>query len=192
MPAPETHRRPPFAATCLLLVGLATGCLDHEGGDEMNADDPRGQFIAVQSDFQGFETWQSYEIGSRMHGGVEGAVKIYVSDLPLPGSTSFPTGTMIVKTIEAASSPNWVAHAMVKRGGSFNQSGAFGWEFFDLTVPVNRIPYINWRGLEAPAGHGYESLPGIMETSGVLCNDCHRSNVNDGILSSPLQLQTLK
>ena len=169
------------------LVGLClTSCLDHElgPGDEL-ADAP---FIAFQRDFEGFQYWPSFDLRTTKHAGIDGMVRLYINEIVPPGSTTFPTGTILIKTVEAGNRDIWVAHAMVKRGGAYNQNGAFNWEFFDLALSTPGKPAIIWRGENPPSDHGYESLPGMTEGTDIDCNRCHTSQRNDAVLSDVLQL----
>jgi len=152
-------------------------------------------FIALQRDLRDFRDWTFFELREvEMHAGISGPVVVYINRIPEAGSDAFPVGTIVVKTVEIGDPTNWVVHAMVKRGGMFNDQGAFGWEYFDLAINADGVPVILWRGEEPPSGHGYESLPGLTRepTAEVDCNSCHAAaDDNDSLLSEPLDLAEL-
>ena len=183
------------AASCLLLALLATGCLDHElPPDEREvAGNPAAVFIAQQGDFADFEEWTAFEIEkSAQHGAAKGVVTEYLSEMPAPDSEAFPVGTMIAKTVETDAGVAPEIHAMVKRGGTFNQRGAVGWEYFELQKNSKGTPVIIWRGTQPPNGERYKDLlnpdANMMEAD---CNDCHADSPNDAVLSDVLRLSAL-
>ena len=188
-------RRRRWCAPLLWLVPLAlAGCLDHE----LPPDDTGGErevFIALPRDLRDFRDWMSFELRDvDMHAGVAGKVVVYINRLPPPGADVFPVGTIVVKTVEVGDPTSWVVHAMVKRGGMFNAQGAYEWEFFDLAINEDGVPFVLWNGEEPPSGHGYESLPGLNRepTTNDDCNSCHgAASDNDSILSEPLDLDEL-
>lgn len=184
----------------LVLAALSAlvlcGCLDNElPPDAALGDDDA--FIAVPRDFCGFRDWMAFELRDvTMHAGVSGKVVVYLKQLPPTGATSFPVGSMVVKTVEAGEQSGWEVHAMVKRGAGFNARGALGWEYFDLGLDDDCTPTVHWRGDHAPRDHGYKSLPGLEQETGatVDCNSCHGAagaRENDAILSKPLRLGDL-
>ena len=86
---------------------------------------------------------------------------------PAPGATSFPVGTMIVKEVRNEQKKTHEIFAMVKRGAGYNQRGAPGWEWFELTERRDESIAIAWRGINAPNGEDYAGDP----LGG--CNSCH-------------------
>ena len=185
----------------VILSGIAlfasAACLDHE----LAPDDPRevggsgsAQYIAFQHDFADYEDWMKFDTEVEAeHGGVVGMISEFVNQLPEPDATEFPVGTMIVKTVQPKEGPAPAIHAMVKRGGTFNKSGALGWEFFELQKNAKGIPIIAWRGATPPDGERYKNL--LMPDSDVKeadCNDCHVVSKNDAVLSDVLQLDELQ
>jgi hypothetical protein len=188
------------ALLLLSVLGPAGGCLDHElpPGDAADGGASGGAstFIAQQSDFADFEEWLPFETDVEgEHGGVVGTITEYLKSLPDAGSDTFPVGTMIVKTVDPKQGEAPAVHAMVKRGGAFNRSGALGWEYFELKVSSTGTPIIVWRGAQPPTGERYRSLlrqndldDSRMEVD---CNDCHIGSDNDAVLSDMLELTSL-
>jgi len=165
-------------------VSLVAAC---GGGDAAPSSEGGGSTgVVFASNFQGFRSWTSFHFDSATG---EGAVHAagprteYVSALPPHGSTSFPVGTLIVKTIES-SDPQ--IFAMVKRGAGYNQDGATGWEWFELKEGEGGAVTIVWRGVGPPAGEKYGGDP----NGG--CNGCHSSaRANDFVKSPKLVLGSL-
>jgi len=184
----------------LAWIGLtSSACLDHElppeedasgGFDEDGNAGGVASFVPFARDFEAFESWMSFEVRTGEHAGVIGTVRVYINALPPSGSREFPVGTIIVKTVEVGDKTTWSIHSMVKRGGGFNAQGALDWEFYDLRFNEDEIPVILWRGADPPAGHGYETLPGLATGTEAPCNSCHLSARNDAVLSESLQLET--
>ena len=176
-------------AMLVVALGPMAGCLD----DQL---DPArlgtsNTFIASETDFHPFMSWKRTQVGDAavVGGHAAGPRFAYVSGEPSGGS--FPVGTLIVKTVELGDPTTWTIHARAKRGPGFNENGAVGWEWFELT-PASGTVQIDWRGAVPPAGHGYESLPGLGSTSSTDadCNSCHAlSPATDYILSPALQTQ---
>jgi hypothetical protein len=168
------------------LTGLVLGC---EAGPPCEVD----EFVAMQSDFEGFERWRRFELEEpdpRLGGG---ARWVYINHLPPRGASAFPTCTMIVKVGESDPDPmRWLMVAMAKRGGDYNHEGSVGWEWFDLDLTASGVPAIDWRGPVPPEGRGYECALGEDEpgAEGVGdCNACHGWELdNDHVLSPPLDL----
>ena len=191
--APAARSLPPIVAGVLAVALLvaAAGCLDHTldpnegmGGGET--------FIALQRDFQMFRSWERVMVGeASVEGGHPvGARFAYVNRSPAPGEGAFPVGSILVKTVENGAADTWKIHARVKRGGGFNSTGAFGWEWFDLRVTNEDNVVIMWRGEQPPRNHGYESLPGLGVTMTMdgNCNTCHgAARETDFILSAALR-----
>lgn len=135
-------------------------------------------FIAMDRDFSGYTTWEHFTVDGGAVDTVHtaGARTVYVSERPVAGAESFPQGTIIVKELE------FQTLAMVKRGGSYNASGAPGWEWFELRSDPGGAVSIVWRGLGPPAGEHYGQ-------AGQTCNGCHGANrANDSVLSAQLKL----
>jgi hypothetical protein len=143
------------------------------------------QFVPFQRDFQGFETWTKFELGSDEGVGdgvihTKGKRTIYINRLPAPGSRAFPNGTIIVKTM-----PTGEILARVRRGGDYNKNGARGWEWFELGKVEDQWVF-SWRGITPPAGFCYGGIVGGA------CNDCHRAFAhNDYVAASVLDLGKL-
>ena len=104
----------------LLALLIVSGC----GGEMTSSGGP----IALASDFQGYETWESIVLpavdGGTAHSA--DARTVFIKQRPPGGSTEFPVGTLIVKQMP------FNTLAMGKRGGTYNANGAKGWEWFDL------------------------------------------------------------
>lgn len=152
--------------------------------------DADAEFLAFGADFDGFCNWNRYRIGDNAEAvGIHlaGPRTVFVNHLPPPGSTSFPSGTIIVKTVEVGPIDEWQVFAMVKRGGSYNLLGALDWEWFGLRVFADCTTKIEWRGIGPPADAGYG---GAANSS---CNFCHKSAIGNDFVQSPaLQLTSFK
>jgi hypothetical protein len=154
---------------------------DEPGGDP-------GSFVAFQRDFQGFTAWQRYDIGTEAPVGdglvhIAGKRTVYVNQMPVAGKGAFSVGTIVVKTMQSGET-----FAQVKRGGTYNKSGAVGWEWFELKE-VNGEFVILWRGIAPPVGACMTSYGGA---SGGACNGCHAAfGGNDYIGPNILDLSTL-
>lgn len=173
-----------LAAAALALAATA-GCGGAGSGET---------FIALQSDFAGYDGWPSVALGDApLAGHPPGPRFGYLNHRAKKGATEYPIGTIVVKTIEPSSSQaTWEVFAMAKRGGNFNPGGARDWEFFRLKI-LNGVPHIVTRGENAfdpdvDGGGGYGTdLPGQFAS---VCNGCHgtpSSDATDHILSPLLQ-----
>ena len=127
-------------------------------------------FIALSRDFEGFESWESTEIGDETFPGeAEGPRVIYRSEPP--AGAAYPVGAILVKVITPSDDPTtWEIIAMAKRGAGFNPMGAKNWEWFRLVL-VDGAPTISWRGESPPLGMGYSLVPDSGITGA--CNTCH-------------------
>lgn len=151
-------------------------------------------FIAVDRDFDGYQRWTSFDLGDGKHVVSQaGHRQLYINALPEPGDTEFRVGTIIVKVLELGEDvSNWQIHGMVKRGGSYNTKGAYGWEYFDFTLDSEGTPRQNWRGETAPSGESYQVT--VFTADGVViqdvpdCNTCHQSAHNDAVNTPALDL----
>jgi hypothetical protein len=143
-----------------------------------------GPFIALQRDFAGFEDWEPFSFEQTADGPAHlaGPRTVYLNHRPPRGSTTFPIGTILVKSIKPPGADEQIL-AMVKRGAGFNQNGATGWEWFELQRSAQGAPVIVWRGVGPPAGENYSQ-------TGTSCNDCHSAGSdNDFVRSEPLSLK---
>lgn len=158
-------------STCLLLcAALAAGCTEGE---------PGSVFIALQSDFASFESWPKFFLGDGpLDGHPTGGRHGFINKPAPKGSTTYPVGSILVKTVEFGTSKlEWEMFAMAKRGGEYNLGGAKDWEFFTLKFSTGGVPVIVTRGtnpadLESDGGapgHGYADTAG----TGITCNRCH-------------------
>lgn len=175
----------PLRISFLLALLFSVGC----GGP----DEPV-TFIALQRDFEGFTTWESFHLEAdgtdSIHTGL--ARDLYLNSRPSKGAKEFPVGTMIVKHTDDTGAPNAEGprtFAMVKRGGGYNRAGALDWEWFELIQTTPEDPasawQISWRGLGPPIGSEYGG-------GGSECNGCHATaESNDYVQSQALQLSTL-
>lgn len=167
------------------MLWLLLGCLDHTPipGEQGES------FVAMQTDFADFRAWPSQVVAEADTGHISGQRVVYASALPEPGGAQFPTGTLLVKTIDWEGGTD--VHAMVRRGGAFNADGAVGWEWFELVLADDGSPVIKWRGAEPPDGEQYQSLPGTTDTVDTVtgdCNTCHAvASDNDFVHSLSLQ-----
>ncbi len=173
-------------ASLLLLVGC-------DGGNQQNADGGDWAptiFVAMTEDFKGFQSWEAWHFDGPQEGDggvhVSGRRDVYLKHRPPSGSTSFPVGTIIVKSFPdepTAFGPR--TFAMAKRGGNYNSTGARGWEWFELDLSDPDNPQFVWRGLGPPVGDIYAG------TNGGTCNDCHGAAIaNDSVQAAVLQLSS--
>jgi hypothetical protein len=176
-----------LTAGALMIGALCTSCGGGEGDQPANA----GVFIAFARDFTGFDTWTSFDLGSVTDDGIAvvGTRKAYINRIPPSGSTTFPIGTVLVKTIAADTPTPGQTFGMVKRGQPYNVQGALGWEWFELTSSDPSAPMILWRGITPPTGGAYGDCPDVVGGS---CNNCHvASDENDYVPSGALSLSQL-
>ena len=181
------------AVLLALIIGLlwSSGCLDDEM-DPALAGGSGATFIALERDFQSFQSWSRTQVGDAeiVCGHAAGPRFAYVSTPPAGGK--FPIGAMIAKTVEVGDPTTWSIHAKAKRGGGFNPQGAINWEWFELRIVGTNEVTILWRGAQPPKDHGYESLPGLGATTAMDgdCNTCHAAAAGTDYLLSPvLQMQ---
>ncbi len=172
----------------IVLAPVLTGCLDYALAPE----DPGtpSVFIALQRDFGPLESWPTYDLGDApLEGHPPGHRIAHLSRTPAPNSAAFPVGTIIAKSIQPSEDPStWLIHAMVKRGGDYNRSGAHGWEWFELQLDQRRVPVIVWRGEKPPNGENYGCLASNCDDAPD-CNQCHQAAVsNDFVMSDLLRL----
>jgi hypothetical protein len=170
-------RKPCLAAVvCALLLGCSGGSTPSE---------PTGtSFVAVADDYTGYHSWQSFDVSAEANtqGIHDGTVTEYVNALPPSGSTEFPLATLIVKEAIGGEMGH-ALFAMARRGGSFNSSGARGWEWFELENvgdADDRVKIV-WRGFGPPLGEMYGGDPNSS------CNTCH-TKCADAVCSGPLNL----
>lgn len=171
-------------AGVLLLSVVGLSC--SKGGDlRLPAREP---FIALERDFQGFESWTKVKLSARPPVGETheaGDAHEYVNQVPKAGSRDFPVGTILVKSVSKDAKKQDI-FAMVKRGGGYNGKGAPGWEWFELRRRPDESVGIVWRGINPPSGEGYGGDP----MGG--CNGCHQmATKNDFVLASALTLSKI-
>lgn len=177
------------------LAGVLAGCDEGTEASEPTV------FIALDRDFAGFRDWPQATVGvdSDFEGHPETDRVAYVNALPDEGKTTWPVGTVIVKSglVQDDSSGDVVVreelHAMVKRGGGFNPTGAVGWEWMEL-VELEGTPTIAWRGPHPPDGddEAYGCRPGLPCEGFGDCNACHAAaSPFDYVMSEPLRLPDL-
>jgi len=144
------------------------------------------EFEAVTADIANYFTWTVVTIPDGDTG--EGTRYVYVNQLPPHGSTTWPTGTILVKESQTFGIHAGITiDAMVKRGGAFNpdidggypdggyMTGAHGWEWMGLNRIGDAGATIGWRGTVPPPNAGYGPLNGD-------CNGCHtQATTNDDV-----------
>lgn len=170
----------PVRLLCVMAAATSLGC-----GGGSGEPPGGGAFIAFARDFQGFKGWTAFDLGDDQTDGLPavGRRRAYLNKVPPHGSTAFPVGTVIVKTIGEGEAMPGQTFAMAKRGEPFNKLGALGWEWFELVDDADAAPVIKWRGITPPAG---ETYGGVM---GGACNTCHAlDNTNDFVPSAELAL----
>lgn len=160
----------------------------------------REPYIALERDFQDFESWTKVDLSQRpaiSETHASGEAHEYMSHRPQAGSKTFPVGTILVKTVKSSAAvagedereigaPRTDIFAMVKRGGGYNARGALGWEWFELRRRADDSLGIVWRGVNPPSGEGYGGDP----MGG--CNGCHQMAIkNDYVHASALKLSDI-
>lgn len=142
-------------------------------------------FIALERDFQDFERWPKIDLSNRprlSETHAAGDAHEYINRQPPSGATSFPIGTILVKSVSKGAREQDI-FAMVKRGGGYNAQGSPGWEWFELRRRPDDSLGIVWRGVNPPSGEGYSGDP----MGG--CNGCHQmATNNDYVLAEALSL----
>lgn len=168
-----------LAALALCLAG----CGDAQPSEPVEP----GAFVAFDRDFLPYTTWPRTDLGSlSLAGHPPGPRWVHLNRVLSQNATEYPVGTILVKVVQAEPDPTqWVLFAMVKRGGTYNASGARGWEYFVLRLSREAVPVIVSRGL-AP------NLVGSLYTvgDGLGCNSCHGTEdarMFDGILTPSLR-----
>jgi hypothetical protein len=173
-----------LVATGLFFSGVLAACAPAESAPTT---DPVGDtFLAVDSSFNGFRTWEKFPIAPGPNGTIHtaGARTEYLNRAPPSGSTSFPVGTIIVKESDTEAVVDRQVFARVKRGGGYNAEGATGWEWFELKNVDEQSATRIWRGVGPPVGEKYGGDP----NGG--CNGCHGvAKDNDFVLTEALQLK---
>jgi hypothetical protein len=180
-----------IARAVLALVALAA-CGDSGEGA---AEDAGASFIALASDFEGFQGWPFVELGALdgTRGHDMGVSRVHLRGIVPAVDVQFAVGTMIVKVTEiGAAPPEWEVHAMVKRGGGYNGDGAPGWEWFDLALTADGAPVIAWRGEGSASDPGsYGGLDTDAGPDAQTCNGCHGAVVNDDYVFTHAELGRL-
>jgi hypothetical protein len=167
-------------AAWITLAAVAAGAA---GCTSSGASDPaaNGTFIAENGDFKGYQNWASFSLDDPNPGGsthVAGKRTIYINHEPPAGASEFPVGTIVVKETSA----DGKIFAQAKRGGTYNGTGAVGWEWFEL-LTIGGVTGVQWRGKGPPAGEIYGGDPNAG------CNSCHKVAVNnDYVLAAGLML----
>jgi hypothetical protein len=177
-----------IVATSLFLVSACGVQPPTKFVDGGSTDDDNGAvFVALQKDFEGFNQWNHFDLGSDQSDGLPstGVRDVYINKLPPHPSSSFPVGTIIVKTVGAGTPDAGPTFAMAKRGGGFNSSGATDWEWFELTTAANGQVQIMWRGTQPGTSDNYGN------TNPNSCNQCHANySTNDFVPSPQLELSS--
>jgi hypothetical protein len=183
--------RPAHAAAlvaALVLGGAAGGCDPGEATSGSGGGDAES-YLPIVSDFQNYRSWPSFELPAQPdRGDVHLAAKrtLYISELPPEGATEFPVGTRIVKETEDTDVlADRKVFAMAKRvsDGSYNSTGAKGWEWWELkNVDAETVTKI-WSGVGPPAGEMYAGDPNAG------CNSCHLTAAdNDYVFPESIDL----
>jgi len=184
------------AGRALAIATLSIGALAATGCEKSRerSSPRRESFIALERDFQGFESWTKVRLEGRPALGSAHSAEDaheFINQLPPAGAHTFPVGTILVKTMKSqrpaaaagAAERGTDIFAMVKRGGGYNAKGTRGWEWFELRPRADKSLGIVWRGVNPPAGEGYG-----REVSGG-CNACHQqAEKNDYVQAIALTL----
>ena len=176
--------------TGVVLASLAAfGCGSSGAGDTGGGADSGAPVVVTQATFNGFHAWTSFNfMGIPIPGSPHtsaGPRTDYIKELPPPGSTKFPVGTVIVKEVDDGAATARQVFAMVKVGGGYNSNGALDWKWFELKNAADGSETILWGGTAPPAGEQYAN-------TGITCNDCHAmASANDFVQSHVLNLATI-
>jgi hypothetical protein len=178
-------------AAIALACAAATGC-SAATGDSTGAGGDGATFLPFTSDFEGYPSWKSYSVphgpGPDNVHDPDAPLVAYINQLPPPGATEFPVGTIIVKEVATGDEVGRTAFSMAKRGGGYNAAGAVDWEWLELTRLADDMAQIDWSGT-GPMGGSADPYAGDPE----VCNGCHVDAVgNDYVWSTPLNLTTLE
>jgi hypothetical protein len=160
---------------------FSAGCSTSSTDAASTGTGTEGPFLAFAKDFEGFRSWTSTPAGSSTEPAsthTTGPRTAYINHEPKSGSTEFPVGTIIVKESSDGPIASRTVFAMVKRGGSYNQDGAPGWEWFELTNLDESKVSIVWRGVGPPIGEKYGGDP----NGG--CNGCHGASRDDDFVQT--------
>ncbi len=117
-----------------------------------------GPFVAVQSSFK-IQTWPKFDLGTDAGGDGLGDVGDRIVDInkvPPHGSTSFPVGTILVKTagFGTADAGLDVRHGQAR--SLLQRLGRRGMEWFELQPQASgSVQVIIWRGVQQPAADVY-------------------------------------
>lgn len=169
------------------LIMLVAACGDDGASSSSPTDE--GFFFPVNASFDGFRSWEAFHLTEGTPGGdvhLAGPRTEYLNKRPPKGSKEFPVGTVIVKELEVGANDTRKVFAMAKRGGTYNSSGARGWEWFELENNADgSLKRILWRGLGPPKGEQYGGDPNG-------CGGCHAAHqANDYVSSAVLDLSKL-
>jgi hypothetical protein len=175
-----------FAALGVSLLSCA-GKDPRTTGNEAEA----ATFLPNLSDFQDFHSWPSFPAGNdpvadSVH--LLGPRRVYINELPPPGSSEFPVGTLIVKETQEQDVTTRDVIARAKRGGSYNADGAAGWEWWELQNTAEGKVLMLWRGVGPPVG-----ACSYLTSVGGGCNLCHSGGTDaDTVLTPALSLANFK
>lgn len=160
-------------------TGLACAWGEAAGGVALREVGPGLDFVAFGSDFEGFRSWPSFTLPAAPDlGGIHlaGDRTVYINRLPPAGAATYPKGTIIVK---ATGGDDPKLFAMVKRNDRYNDTGAVGWEWFEVQeLSGDATMDVEWRGVGPPADEEYA---GNAEGG---CNGCHAASAHDSVLSA--------
>lgn len=178
-----------LAAIVGILSFAACGGGTADGGGEGGGEVAGDSYLPIVSDFQGFRSWPSVFLPAAPdRGAVHLAAdrRVYINELPPEGATEFPVGTIIVKESEDSDVlADRKVFAMAKRvtDGSYNATGARGWEWWELeNVDEDTVVKV-WSGVGPPAGHEYGG-----DADGE-CNTCHLgADENDFVFPGAIDL----
>jgi hypothetical protein len=180
-------------ALATVLAAISQGCTDSSAS--VGADAGAAVFVPFPSDFCNYTSWKTYVEPDAGGDGVivpptgtdggfihaPGGRIEYINHVPPHGSTEFPVGTIIVKSIPGQQQ----TFAMAKRGGGYNPNGPDGdplnWEWFEIAGSGCDINIV-WQGATPPSSQAYGGTPQA-------CNQCHSLHAsNDFVASSHIVL----
>ncbi len=172
------------SALAPLLALVGAGC---SNAPSSNSSSTSQTFYPSAASFSNFCSWQNApatndeDASDGLHG--VGPLVVYWNHSPPHGSTSFPVGTIILKTDSPTDPTQRTIFGMVKVGAGYNSEGAAGWEWFSLTqdAACDQITIL-WNGAFPPPS---ESYAGMAIGN---CNGCHETAGNDAVWDSALKL----
>jgi hypothetical protein len=120
--------------TLISMVVFFNSCGDETEDDGTTPTSTTQEFVAKDSDFEGFRNWdvvikldKALSAEGRAHTDAARTIWIKPPNTKRDANGQYPNGTILIKEVQGG----YGIVAMVKRGGSFNPSHN-GWEWFQI------------------------------------------------------------